>query len=72
LHTESAQLYSDRFNRRHLLKQGWNRVSISLDDISGAPKNRVLNLSEVWGIGLFSYNLGTQEKLYLDQLVLIN
>ncbi len=71
LHAESAQLYSDRFNRRYSLKQGWNRLTITLDDVYSAPKNRAFNLSEVWGLGLFSYNLGTQEKLYLDQLILI-
>ena len=72
LHAESAQLYADRFNRRYLLKQGWNRLLITLDDVYAAPKNRAFNLSEVWGLGLFSYNLGSQEKLYLDQLILIH
>ena len=71
LHAESAQLYSDRFNRRYSLNHGWNRVSITLDDVYSAPKNRAFNLGEVWGIGLFSYNIGSQEKFYLDQLILI-
>ena len=71
LHTDGDQLYADRFNKHFGLKRGWNRVSISLNEVQNAPKNRELNLSEVWGFGLFSYNLGTQEKLYLDQLILI-
>jgi len=72
LHTAGAQVYSDRFNRRYHLKKGWSRISITLDDVRSAPKNRVLNLSEVWGLGLFSYNLGVQEKLHLDRLTLIH
>jgi VanZ family protein len=72
LHTEGAQLYSDRFNRRYRLKQGWNRVSINLEEVRSAPLNRALNLSEVWELGLFSHNLGTQEKLYFDQLILVH
>lgn len=71
LHTDRVQLYSDRFNKGYRLKRGWNRISISLNDVQNAPKNRELNLSEVWGLGLFSHNLGTQEKLYLDQLILM-
>lgn len=71
LHTESDQLYSDRFNRLYRLKQGWNRVTITLDDIYSAPQDRAFNLNEVRGLGLFSYNLGAQEMLYLDRLVLV-
>ena len=69
-HVESAQLYSDRFNQRYTLLKGWNRILIDLQKVKLSPQGRMLNLEEVWGLGLFSHDLGTREVVYLDRITL--
>lgn len=70
-HVEGEQHYHDRFNRQFQLKKGWNRILIDLNDVLRAPKNRAFKLDDVEGVGLFSYNLGVTEAVYLDQVVLL-
>ncbi|MFD2231894.1 hypothetical protein [Alkalimarinus sediminis] len=70
-HVEGEQHYNDRFNRRYQLKKGWNRILIDLNDVLHAPKGRLFRLDEVEGVGWFSYNLGTTETIYLDQVMLL-
>lgn len=70
-HVEGDQHYDDRFNRRYELTKGWNRVLIDLNDVLRSPKGRAFNLNDVEGLGLFSYNLGTVNEIYIDQLVLL-
>ncbi len=70
LHVEGDQQYSDRFNRRYLLESGWNRIRVDLRDVLTSPKGRSFKLDEVEGFGLFSYNLGASETIYLDRVIL--
>lgn len=69
-HAVGAQEYNDRFNRRFKLDEGWNRISVELRDVLRAPNGRELDLKNVIGISLFSYNLGTTETLYMDNIIL--
>lgn len=69
-HAVGTQAYTDRFNRRFKLDKGWNRILVELGDVQRAPKARELDLKKVIGISLFSYNLGTTETLYLDNVLL--
>lgn len=71
LHVMGEQHYNDRFNRRYQLEKGWNRIIIDLNDVLRAPKGRSFKLSEVEGLGLFSYNLGAMETIYLDRVILL-
>lgn len=66
------QEYSDRFNQRHSLVYGWNRIKIDLNDVRYAPKGRELKLDEVEGFGFFCYNLGSREVVYVDKVVLLH
>ncbi len=69
-HVVGAQLYSDRFNQRYILLKGWNRILIDLQKVKIAPQGRMLNLEEVWGLGIFSHDLGAREVVYLDRVAL--
>ena len=69
-HQQGHQDYSDRFNRRYLLKRGWNQIVIDLNDVAQAPATRVLELGKVQRLSWFSANLGRRETIYLDQLIL--
>jgi len=69
-HTQGTQRYDDRFNRRFLLKQGWNHIEIELKDVMSAPKNRTMNPSQMLGIGLFVVALREPQIIYLDNIQL--
>ncbi len=58
--------YNDRFNRKYLLKHGWNDIVIALEDIENAPRDRLLNLTDVENVSFFVMALKRERVLYLD------
>lgn len=71
-HSRNPKGYSDRFNRRIKLVQGWTHWSIPLADIASAPRTRSLNLNAISNIGLFSSRLSEARIIYLDNVRLLN
>lgn len=71
-HARGTGAYSDRFNRSYRLTNGWNRILIDLSEVQYSPRERELNLKEIFRLLLFSHNLETSETLYLDQLILMH
>jgi hypothetical protein len=67
-HELSPQNYSDRFNKTFDLLPGWNSLSISLDEIKSAPKNRPMDTSKMHQIGLFYSNLESDDYLFIDDI----
>ena len=67
-HEAGNQDYDDRFNRRFLLRQGWNDLEIELAEIAAAPKTRRLDLAQIVNLGLFSIGLKIPRTLYLDEV----
>lgn len=67
---EPTYLYSDRFNRPYQIQNGWNRIRVSLQEISSAPQKREMNLSEIAGLQLFAVRLKQPETIYLDRIYL--
>jgi hypothetical protein len=62
------ELYSDRFNRSFLLSKGWNPITIDLEEIAQAPKNRRMNMSQIQGISVFAVQLPQPRVIYLDYI----
>jgi VanZ family protein len=62
------ELYSDRFNRSFLLSKGWNPITIDLEEIAQAPKNRRMNMSQIQGISVFAVQLPQPRLIYLDYI----
>lgn len=60
--------YSDRFNRRFLLRPGWNDLTIPVDDVRNAPAQRQQNLDNLAMLAIFTANLDEQRTLYLDRV----
>ncbi len=59
--------YSDRFNRRIQLNPGQNRISVNLEDIMHAPRGRIMDMSDIVNVCLFSYRrLKEQRTVYFD------
>ncbi len=69
-HRKGAQDYSDRFNRSFKLNKGWNSIVIQLDEVSKAPLTRLLDLSDVEGLGIFVVALSSPSILYIDNVKL--
>lgn len=67
-HQLSNYAYSDRFNRSLQLSPGWNDISISLDDVQSAPRNRELNMAEIVSFSLFLERLDKPMTMFFDGL----
>jgi hypothetical protein len=65
-HRDGEQLYSDRFNQRYHLQQGWNSIVIDLQTVERAPATRAMDLSAIEGLGLFVISEKTSKQLFLD------
>jgi len=71
-HTKSGYSYSDRFNRELTLQAGWNDFSILLKELQSAPKDRLMELSDIASYSLFFHNLQKPTRISLDSLQLSN
>jgi hypothetical protein len=48
------------------LKHGWNDIEVSLEDIKNAPRDRLLNLTDVENVTLFVMVQERERVIYLD------
>lgn len=69
-HEFSEQLHNDRYNHGFDLEPGWNRVSIPLDELRMAPKNRDMDLTKIHKLGLFFTDLTSTTELTFDDFTL--
>lgn len=70
-HSEHANAYSDRYNNSFNLKPGWNQLQVALDKVARAPKSRMLDLTQVGGMGVFVGKLPRKRIVYLDDVKLL-
>ncbi len=64
------QQFNDRFNQSYQLHQGWNRISINLDNVANAPFSRRVDLTEVGGLGIFVSNQARPRVITVDTIYL--
>ncbi|MCC5812021.1 MAG: hypothetical protein JJU06_16820 [Ectothiorhodospiraceae bacterium] len=69
-HFQRGGLYNDRFNQRYTLERGWNDISIPIETIRAAPRERQLDVSDLAEVVLFTSNLTRPRVIYLDQVML--
>ena len=67
-HQLSDYAYSDRFNHSLQLNPGWNDISISLDEVQSAPRNRELDMAEIVSFSLFLPQLDKPLIMFFDGL----
>jgi hypothetical protein len=67
-HETGNMEYHDRFNRRFLLEQGWNDLTIDLTEVATAPKTRRMDMAHIINLGLFTVALKNPRTLYLDDV----
>ncbi len=68
----TTQAHNDRFNQSLVLTPGWNNFVFSIDDIIHAPKNRTMDVENMFALGIFFSQLQQYQTLYLDQFQLID
>jgi len=60
----------DRYNTRFTLLPGWNRLSVDLDEVRRAPKERTMDLSQIRRVALFDVETEQEYSLYLGPIEL--
>lgn len=62
--------YQDRFNEAISLQQGWNHLSISIQQIKSGPAKRSLDVSKIKSIGIFSTEPHDTDVFMIDSMEL--
>jgi VanZ family protein len=70
-HADGHEEYNDRFNRSFNLTQGWNHIEIRLEDVKHSPADRIMDMSSIRGLGLFTVSLPAPRTIYLDEVRLV-
>ena len=69
-HIKNGYGYTDRFNKKLEISAGWNDITISMEEIEHAPKNRLMNIKEVKDFCIFVTNLEKPVTIYIDNVKL--
>lgn len=70
-HRKFNNIHADRYNASFKVLSGWNQLQVSLDNVAQAPKDRLLDLSRIAGMGLFVGKLDQSRIIYIDEVKLI-
>ncbi|MEW6417428.1 MAG: hypothetical protein AB1480_04820 [Nitrospirota bacterium] len=60
--------YKDRYNKRFILNQGMNQISIPLNTLVTSGKDRNLNLKNIYRLLIFTASPEKRVTLYLDYI----
>jgi hypothetical protein len=60
--------YKDRFNKSFFIKNGWNEISIYLEEVINAPVDRQMDITEMKNFALFAIQLKERKIIYFDYL----
>lgn len=60
--------FSDRFNKKIILKPGLNHISINLEDIRKSPVSRHMDMGDLTRICIFTTGLSKPVTVYLDNI----
>ena len=67
-HTQGRQVYADRFNQSYSILQGWNTITIPLEQVKAAPENRQMDMQRIQGVGIFTIRLPQSRIIYIDDV----
>lgn len=60
--------FHDRFNNDLRIAPGWNSLVVNLNDVAKAPRDRAMDMDDIRSIWLFSVDLPSPRRVYLDDL----
>ena len=70
-HIRGSQHYEDRYNDSFQLPQGWNTITIDLEDVKNAPVDRIMDMRRIRGVGIFATRLPQPRVIYIDDVRLV-
>ncbi|WP_139167607.1 VanZ family protein [Desulfuromusa kysingii] len=70
-HRQYQNAYSDRFNTSFAINPGWNHLQVPLETVAHAPKDRLMDMGHIAGMGLFVGKLSRPRTIYLDEVRLL-
>ncbi|MCF6193521.1 MAG: VanZ family protein [Kangiellaceae bacterium] len=70
-HHHTGYRYDDRFHETITLAPGWNELSYSLDKIKHSPKNREMDMDEIFSFSLFMIGPKQPATIYIDNVFLL-
>jgi hypothetical protein len=70
IHHHRGYRFEDRFNMTFNIDQGWNDLSIPLNDIRNAPNNRMMAMNEIFSVSLFMIRVKQPKTIYIDDVYL--
>jgi VanZ family protein len=62
--------WSDRFNKKLHITNGWNSIEIPVASIQQAPLTRELEMDSITSIVIFSMQLAKPQDIYVDNILL--
>lgn len=69
-HIWDDTFHDDVFEETFALTNGWNDLTIALEDIRLAPKGRAIDLGRIRAIGISATHLLTSQVIYIDDIYL--
>lgn len=69
-HKEHGYAYSDRFNRRFILHQGWNDLQIALKEVREAPESRQMDMERIEVFRVFVREQPYPRTIHIDNIYL--
>lgn len=67
-HDRGSNAYNDRFNETIIVKPGWNRYEIQLEDVASAPSSRRMDMTRIRRLGLFTSKVQESRTVFLTEL----
>ncbi|QCF26815.1 succinyl-CoA synthetase subunit beta [Hydrocarboniclastica marina] len=67
-HDRGSNAYNDRFNQTITLQPGWNRYEIQLEDVASAPSSRLMDMTRIRRLGLFTSKVQVPRTVFLTDL----
>jgi hypothetical protein len=69
-HRDHRNEFHDRYNQQFQIQQGWNDLSVPLDRVRTAPRDRSMDLTRIKGFGLFVVQQPRPLDIVLDHVFL--
>jgi len=63
---KNINVYEDQFIQRNYLINGWNEISILLENVRNYPRFRKMKMNKIKGVDIYTSRLQQVKNLYLD------
>ena len=69
--SETGSRYKDRFKGYYRISKGWHTYRVNLERVRQYPKNRLINMQKIMGVGFYTIKLPHPRAINLDDIRLI-